>query len=122
MSTHKIILSGFAAFTLTCAALISAAPAQAEYGPDTCRNGYVWREAYPGDRVCVTPQQRARARADNGEAGARRSASGGAYGADTCRQGYVWRESYPGDHVCVTPAERRQARWDNAHAEGRYRY
>ncbi len=122
MSARKIIFSGFAAVTLGCAALISAAPAQADYGPDTCRNGYVWREAYPGDRVCVTPQQRARARADNGQADVRRSASGGAYGADTCRQGYVWREAYAGDHVCVLPAERRRARWDNGHAEERYRY
>ena len=25
------------------------------YGPDTCIQGYVWREAQPSDHVCVTP-------------------------------------------------------------------
>ena len=38
-------------------AAFSAAPAvQAEplaYGPDTCRNGYVWRDAAPGDTVAI---------------------------------------------------------------------
>ena len=29
------------------------------YGPDTCKQGYVWRDARPGDHVCVTPQTRA---------------------------------------------------------------
>ncbi|MEH2393254.1 MAG: hypothetical protein V7K21_16915 [Nostoc sp.] len=24
------------------------------YGSDTCISGYVWREAFPGDHVCVT--------------------------------------------------------------------
>jgi hypothetical protein len=23
----------------------------ADYGPDTCINGFVWRDAYPGDRL-----------------------------------------------------------------------
>jgi hypothetical protein len=38
------------------------------YGPDTCRQGYVWREATPSDHVCVTPQVRAQTRADNANA------------------------------------------------------
>ena len=25
------------------------------YGPDTCKQGYVWRDAIPGDHVCVVP-------------------------------------------------------------------
>jgi hypothetical protein len=29
------------------------------YGPDTCVSGMVWREAVPGDQVCVTPERRA---------------------------------------------------------------
>ena len=29
---------------------------------DPCRSGYVWREAFPGDRVCVTPPTRTRPR------------------------------------------------------------
>jgi hypothetical protein len=28
------------------------------YGPDTCIQGFVWREAGPGDVVCVTPAVR----------------------------------------------------------------
>jgi hypothetical protein len=28
------------------------------YGPDTCTQGFVWREAGPGDVVCVTPAVR----------------------------------------------------------------
>ena len=35
------------------------------YGPDTCRTGYVWREAQPFDRVCVLPSSRTRAAQEN---------------------------------------------------------
>jgi hypothetical protein len=35
------------------------------YGPKTCRQGYVWREAFPGDTVCVTPYERAQAKSQN---------------------------------------------------------
>jgi hypothetical protein len=42
------------------------------YGPDTCKQGYVWREATTSDRVCVTPQVRSQAAEDNKQAGARR--------------------------------------------------
>ena len=99
---------------------MSSAQAGGAYGPDTCRNGYVWREAYPGDHTCVTPDQRARAVIDNRQAGNRVSATDRTYGDKTCRQGYVWRESFDGDTVCVTPAERARAKMDNARAPGRY--
>jgi len=89
------------------------------YGPDTCRQGYVWREATPADHVCVTPATRAQAAQDNREAGARRQPGGGAYGPNTCRQGYVWREAVPGDQVCVHPATRTQVRRDNELAASR---
>lgn len=42
------------------------------YGPDTCVQGYVWREAVPDDHVCVTPETRDRTRADNAAASSRR--------------------------------------------------
>jgi len=90
------------------------------YGPDTCKNGYVWREAYPGDHTCVTPGQRARTATDNRQSDNRVSATDRSYGDKTCRQGYVWRESYDGDTVCVTPAERARVSRDNARAPGRY--
>ena len=76
------------------------------YGPDTCKQGYVWREASPTDHVCVPPASRTRAQSDNAQAILRRSPVGGAYGPDTCLPGFVWREAFPGDRVCVTPGRR----------------
>ncbi len=88
-------------------------------GSDICKQGYVWREAFAGDHVCVTPQTRAQAGQDNGLAASRRAPGGGAFGADTCLQGFVWREASPSDHVCVPPATRAQAAADNAQAASR---
>lgn len=101
----------------TCAAI-------GDFGSDTCMDSYVWREACgPGDHVCVTPQTRAQARADNEQAQARKQPGGGAYGPDTCKQGYVWREACgSGDHICVPPQTRTQASQDNAQAAVRRKY
>ena len=41
------------------------------YGPHTCLNGYVWREAYLGDDVCTSGTQREQARTDNAAASSR---------------------------------------------------
>jgi hypothetical protein len=41
------------------------------YGSNTCRSGYVWREAKPGDVVCVTPEERQQVREDNAAARSR---------------------------------------------------
>jgi len=84
-----------------------------------CLQGWVWREAYPGDKVCVTGAIRSQAAADNAAAASRRNPNGGPFGPDTCIQGYVWREARPTDHVCVTPATRTQAAQDNAAASSR---
>jgi len=89
---------------------------QLPYGPYTCKSGFVWREAFPNDFVCVTPQIRSQTAADNAQASARRSPNGGAYGPNTCLSGYVWREARPSDLVCVVPQMRDQARSDNANA------
>lgn len=35
-------------------------------GPDTCKQGFLWRAAVAGDNVCVTPEARAQAIVDNG--------------------------------------------------------
>ena len=88
-------------------------------GPDTCQQGYVWREARPSDHVCVTPEVRNRTQWDNEHAKLHVNPNGGAYGPDTCRSGYVWREAYEGDHVCVTATTRAQAAADNKAAKGR---
>jgi hypothetical protein len=84
-----------------------------------CLQGYVWREAFSGDDVCVTPDVRAQAQADNNAAASRRSPTGGPFGPDTCLQGYVWREASPTDHVCVPPQTRTQTQSDNANAASR---
>src|SRR4051794_36939112 len=102
-------------------AVLVAVPAFADgdFGPDTCLNGYVWRAASPTDHVCVTPVVRARTEADNANAWARRSPTGGPFGPDTCLQGYVWRDAFTNDHVCVSPAGRSQAAADNGAAGSR---
>jgi flagellar biosynthesis GTPase FlhF len=84
-----------------------------------CLSGYVWREAFRGDKVCVTPQIRSRTEIENSRAAMTREPAGGAYGPSTCKQGYVWREAAPADLVCVVPASRDQARADNAAAAAR---
>jgi len=94
--------------SLVLPGLASAAPVLA-YGPYTCAQNFVWREAFDGDTVCVSPGERDTARAENGQASARRSPTGGAYGPDTCLQGFVWREARPTDHVCVDPSRRDRA-------------
>lgn len=88
------------------------------YGPDTCKQGYVWREAIPSDHVCVTPATRQQTWDDNAQAAARRDPTG-PYGSDTCKQGYVWRDAFANDHVCVTPQTRQQAQEDNSKATQR---
>ena len=83
------------------------------YGPDTCRDGYVWREAIPSDHVCVTPEARSRTASENAAAASRVQPGGGAYGPATCIMGFVWREAYPGDVVCVTPEIRELVKQEN---------
>jgi hypothetical protein len=83
-----------------------------------CAQGYVWREAFEGDHVCVSPPVRSQVAFDNEHASERRAGSG-AYGPDTCKQGYVWRDAFPGDHVCVEPRVRDQAAADNRQAQYR---
>lgn len=83
-----------------------------------CRQGFVWRGAFAGDRVCVTPATREQVRQDNGAARARVDPRG-AYGPNTCIQGYVWRGARANDLVCVTPAQRDQAVRDNRAAAAR---
>lgn len=82
------------------------------YGANTCASGYVWREAYAGDVVCVYPSQRSQAAADNAAAASRVDPANPPY----CLSGYVWRDSYDGDAVCVAPWVRDQVHSDNAQA------
>lgn len=83
-------------------------------GPDTCKSGFVWREAFTSDTICVTPKTRTQAVADNAQANQRRVP-----GSNTCKSGFVWRAARPSDLVCVTPATRAQTAADNAQANQR---
>lgn len=83
-----------------------------------CVSGFVWREAAPGDLVCVDPSQRDQARADNAAAASRVDPNG-AYGPNTCISGFVWRNAFDGDAVCVEPWVRDQVAADNAAAASR---
>jgi beta-lactam-binding protein with PASTA domain len=103
------------------AILLTVATSPEASTPGRCIEGYVWREAFAGDRVCVTPEIRAQAAADNQQASRRiePDPSKRPYGPDTCRQGYVWREANPTDRVCVPPATRAKAAEDNRQAASR---
>jgi len=83
-----------------------------------CLTGFVWREAHPGDKVCVTPDTRTRTAAEN-QAAESTHEPAAADGSYSCRQGYVWREAYADDMVCVPPASRQEAAADNEQAAQR---
>jgi hypothetical protein len=100
-------------------AAVEQAAVEKATNPDRCLEGFVFRDAVVGDRVCVTPAARAQALDDNAQAMDRIQPGGGPYGPYTCRQGFVWRESMPGDLVCVTPDIRSQTAADNAQAGAR---
>lgn len=115
MKAHLLPLSA----ALVLVAGIAPTPALADplpYGPDTCVQGLVWREARPGDTVCVTPAVRARTATENAHPGSNKDPLAGS-GPDSCSQGYVWREAFDGDTICVTPAERSETLAANAAAE-----
>lgn len=113
LATAAIALTSFALPTT----VVQADPLP--YGPDTCINGYVWRDAAPGDHVCVRPNSRSLAQQENRMAH-RRVDRYGPYGPNTCVEGFVWREAFGGDVVCVTPARREAVRIENANGR-RYR-
>lgn len=97
---------------LTAAAAIAGSPAawadpSLPYGPNTCVQGLVWREARAGDAVCVRPDDRTRTAQENANAAGRVDPKG-AYGPQSCRQGFVWRQAFDGDTACVTPDTRRE--------------
>jgi hypothetical protein len=94
---------------------LGAPSAHAQFGLFTCKSGFVWREAYPADLVCVRPITRERTREENRLGPSRRLP-----GRLTCRQGFVWREASPSDLVCVPTSRRDQARSDNRLAQDRW--
>jgi len=91
--------------------------------PDQCLPGFVWRDAFPGDKVCVTEQTRKQAADDNALAATKidpKCAAGNcSYGVGQCLPGYVWREASTTDFVCVSGDVRTLTRADNAAASSR---
>ncbi|HEX2287076.1 MAG TPA: fibronectin type III domain-containing protein [Mycobacterium sp.] len=109
------------------------------YGPDTCASGFVWRDAVPGDHICVTPERRQKVADDFRTAGSRSplktfpvpagtrcnpllkkvgdppppGCSPG--GTEICNDGFVPRD-VPGENVivCVTPDEAALIAQENA--------
>ncbi len=43
-------------------------PPGGPYGENTCLSGFVWRDAYDGDQICVTGETRTRTAQENAEA------------------------------------------------------
>lgn len=105
------VCTGFS--ELHCAAAQAAQPGgaapavqhQTAQDRRSCKQGFVWREARPGDLVCVSPLSRQRVAGENATAASRVDPTG-AYGPASCISGFVWREAYPGDTVCVRPETR----------------
>ena len=87
--------------------------AAGDYGPDTCLEPWVWRDAWQGDHVCVPAATRDQNAADNAIAYSRTGANG------TCLPGFVWRQANASDHVCVTPERQTQTAFDNSQAANR---
>jgi hypothetical protein len=104
-----LFLGSLAALSIAGASLASPALAQ-----PVCKQGYVWREAFSGDTVCVSVQRRRQVADENAAAASRRDPHGGAYGPNTCLPGFVWRAAAPNDLVCVPPPSRDLAAEDNA--------
>jgi hypothetical protein len=98
---------------------LATGSATASADPNTCSAPYVWRNARPGDAVCVTAQTRQTVADENANPGANKQPGGGAYGPDTCAATFVWREAFPGDTICVSTAERTSTLADNAAAPSR---
>jgi hypothetical protein len=102
-------------------------PGGGPFGPDTCKQGFVWREAIrpewrsddPDDHVCVPGSSRTRAGQSNAADAERKNPARVSYGPNTCKQGFVWREADDFDWVCVTGATRDQVRSDNSLASSR---
>ena len=115
-SLRPLIL--FCGYVLFAACSPVAAQQQAGAAPENqpktivCRQGFVWRDAFAGDVVCVTPQTRIEAAADN-------AATGRIRDDGRCFQGFVWRDAGPNDHVCVTPWTRSEAAADNSQNHSR---
>jgi hypothetical protein len=81
----------------------AASPPPAAQLGAPCAQGFVWREAFAGDYVCVTSESRSTVAHENTDPAA----------AEPCQPGTVWREARPSDHVCVALARRSDVAAEN---------
>ena len=100
------------------AALATSLPLTAQAQP-VCQSGFVWRNAFSGDTICVSVQRRDQVASENSRAASNRNPTGGDFGPNTCRQGFVWRVANPKDEVCVTTASRDRVAQENANPHAR---
>jgi hypothetical protein len=99
----------------------AGASATGDFGYNTCLEGYVWREAFAGDDVCVTPDRRQQTWDENAQAASLVDPQGG------CIAGHVRRDAGLNnpyifgavDDSCVTPDIRDAVRAENEHAVDR---
>lgn len=84
------------------------------FGVEQCKVGFVWREAWDEDKVCVPGSSRTRAKTDKAAAASRKEPN-----SDQCKPGWVWRDGKPDDHVCVTGTTRNETARENREAASR---
>jgi hypothetical protein len=92
-------------------------PTDTPLASGSCFAGFVYRLARPTDKICVPPESRNQAQADNAAAASRRVVA--TNGPNTCKSGFVFRAAFTNDQVCVTQAVHNQAAADNAAAASR---
>ncbi len=92
---------------------LSGAQTHNQTSPGRCRLGFVWREAGPGDRVCVEAWAHARVLQENAD-NRLHSISRPLGAPPKCVAGYVFRQAFVRDLVCVTPTSHAQAEDENA--------
>jgi hypothetical protein len=114
----RTLVAGASAVGVTMAGTIVGIT-DATADSNTCSAPYVWRNARPGDAVCVTAATRQTVADENANPSANKQPGGGAYGPDTCAATFVWREAFPGDTICVSTTERANTLADNAAAASR---
>jgi hypothetical protein len=101
-----------AGFSL-CAAVGLWSVSSPSLSQEPCNHGYVWREAFAKDYVCVHPAVRTQVQKDNAATGSRYEAPGDSF---ACVSPYVRREAFAGDTACVTSERRDQVRRENIRA------
>ncbi|KAF8073059.1 hypothetical protein HT031_000720 [Scenedesmus sp. PABB004] len=96
--------------------------AAATYGPNTCKPGFVWRQADAFDYVCVLPESRAavwQANSNRWLSFDPAATPKSEYGEFMCRVGLVWRGAFFYDLTCVDASVRTAVTEENSKSEER---